>query len=137
MQQGNLYKNYHNTHVQTADQRKLIIMLFDGMIRFLNKGKIDISARDFENAHQNIQRARDIVSELLATLRPEKAGDLGENLKRLYTYSFNRLVEANLKKDTEMIDEVIHIMSNIREGWKMMKPEVKKNPFGKKVNVTL
>ncbi len=117
MPQQNPYSAYQKTEVQTADQRQLIVMLYDGAIRFLKKAVIKIDAQDFEGAHNYLVRARDVVSELLSTLKPEKGGDLGENLKRIYVYIFNRLVEANLMKDPKMVAEVIQLLNTLRDGW--------------------
>ena len=125
MQQRSPYTVYHNTNVQTADQKTLILMLYDGLIRFLQKSIVKIEAREVEAAHNYLVRSREIVAELLATLRPEKAGDVGENLKRLYVYAFNRIVEANLRKDPEMVREVIRIVTTLREGWANVKPAAK------------
>jgi flagellar protein FliS len=121
MQQRSPYSVYHNTNVQTADQKALILMMYDGLLRFLQKSIVKIEAREIEAAHNYLVRSREIVAELLATLRPEKAGDVGENLKRLYVYTFNRIVEANLRKDPEMVREVIRIVSTLREGWATIK----------------
>lgn len=117
MPQAHPYQAYQTTNVQTADQASLIIMLYDGAIRFLKKARGKIYTGDIEGAHNYIVRARQIVSELLSTLRPEKAGAIGANLKRIYVYAHNRLVEANLMKDAEIVDEVIQILSVLREGW--------------------
>ena len=122
MQQQSRYTAYKNTSVQTADQRTLILMLYDGLLRFLQKSIVKMEAREIEAAHNYLVRSREIVAELLATLRPEKAGDIGNNLKRLYVYAFNKIVEANLRKDPEMVREVIKIVSTLREGWVNMKP---------------
>jgi len=125
MQQRSPYSVYANTNVQTADQKTLIVMMYDGLIRFLNKAIVKIEAREIEAAHNYLVRSREIVAELLATLRPEKAGEVGENLKRLYVYTFNRIVEANLYKDPQMVREVIRIVSTLRDGWAGLKPAVK------------
>lgn len=125
MQQRSPYTAYQSTNVHTADQKTLILMLYDGLIRFLNKAIVKIEAREIEAAHNYLVRSREIVAELLATLRPEKAGEVGENLKRLYVYAFNRIVEANLRKDPEMVREVIRIASTLREGWAAIKPASK------------
>ena len=117
MQQPSRYTAYRNTSIQTADQRTLILMLYDGLLRFLQKSIVKMEARDVEAAHNYLVRSREIVAELLATLRPEKAGAIGANLKRLYVYAFHRIVEANLRKDPEIVREVIKIVSTLREGW--------------------
>ncbi|MCZ6473569.1 MAG: flagellar export chaperone FliS [SAR324 cluster bacterium] len=117
MPQAHPYQAYETTNVQTADQARLIIMLYDGAIRFLKKGRGKIYTGDVEGAHNYLVRSREIVSELLSTLRPEKAGEIGANLKQIYLYVYNRIVEANLMKDAAAVDEVIEIMSVLREGW--------------------
>ena len=121
MPQAHPYQNYQTAEVQTADQRRLIVMLYDGAIRFLKKADAKIEARDFEGAHNYLVRSREIVAELLASLRPEIAGKVGMNLKRLYVYVFNRIVEANLLKDQAMLAEVIGILTTLREGWENIK----------------
>jgi len=121
MPQSHPFQSYQRTNVHTADQRTLIIMLYDGLIRFLRKARQKIEANDVEGAHNYLVRSREVVSELLATLKPEKGGEIGQNLQRLYSYAFNRIVEANLYKDGQMVEEVIRIMSTLREGWASMK----------------
>ena len=121
MQQRSPYTAYASTNVQTADQKTLILMLYDGLTRFLQKAIVKIESKEIEAAHNYLVRSREIVAELLATLRPEKAGDVGENLKRLYVYTFNRIVEANLRKDPEMVREAIKIVTTLREGWANVK----------------
>lgn len=122
MPQANPYSAYERTNVETADQRQLILMLYDGAIRFMSKAAARIESNDIEAAHNYLVRSREIVSELLATLKPEKAGEVGTNLQRLYVYVFNRLVHANLTKDLEAVRECIHLMTTLREGWARLKP---------------
>lgn len=139
MPQSHPYQNYQVTEVQTADQRQLIIMLYDGAIRFLKKAVLKIETQDYEGAHNYLVRSRDVVSELLSTLKPEKAGEVGENLKRIYVYLFNRLVEANLMKDPKIIAEVVRILSTLREAWASVKPaqQSEEQTINQKVNMRL
>lgn len=139
MPQSHPYQSYQVTEVQTADQRQLIIMLYDGAIRFLKKAVIKIETQDYEGAHNYLVRSRDVVSELLSTLKPEKAGEVGENLKRIYVYLFNRLVEANLMKDPKIIAEVVRILSTLREAWAAAKPaqHSEEQTINQKVNMRL
>lgn len=131
MQRQSRYSAYSNTGIQTADQKTLILMLYDGLLRFLHKSIVKMEAKEIEAAHNYLVRSREIVAELLATLRPEKAGEIGHNLKRLYVYAFNRIVEANLRKDPEMVREVIKIVSTLREGWLNLKPAAARNEGAK------
>jgi flagellar protein FliS len=121
MPQAHPFATYQRTNVNTADQRTLIVMLYDGLLRFLRKAQQKIEAKDIEGAHNYLVRSREIVAELISTLRPEKGGEIGENLKRLYAFAFDKIVEANLYKDTAMVDEVIRVMTILREGWISMK----------------
>ena len=98
----NSYKAYSKTDVNTSDQLTLIIMLYDGLLRFLKKAIVKIEENDVEAAHNYFVRSKDIVNELLSTLHAEKGGDIGNNLRELYLYMFRRIVEANLKKDIEI-----------------------------------
>lgn len=127
MATGTPYKAYEKTNVHTADQRQMILMLYDGSIRFMRKAVLKIEENDIESAHNYLIRARNIISELLATLKPEKAGELGANLRQLYIYMFNRLVQANLSKDKQGVEEVIKLMSTLREGWAGIKQARKQN----------
>ncbi|MCH8076709.1 MAG: flagellar export chaperone FliS, partial [SAR324 cluster bacterium] len=118
----------------------MILMLYDGSIRFMRKAGKKIEENDIESAHNFLIRARNIISELLATLKPEKAGEMGANLRQLYIYMFNRLVQANLAKDKEGVDEVIKLMSTLREGWAGIKQARKQDPengeaLSKRVNL--
>ncbi|MBF0279254.1 MAG: flagellar export chaperone FliS [SAR324 cluster bacterium] len=119
----NSYQAYYKTNVQTADQLSLIIMLYDGLIRFMKKAIVKIEQGEVEEAHNYLVRAKEIISELVSTLKVEAGGEIANNLKDLYLYSFKKIVEANLKKDPEMIKEVIQVMDNLRQGWVQMKAE--------------
>ena len=133
MATGTPYKAYEKANVHTADQRQMILMLYDGSIRFMRKAVNKIEAADIESAPNFLIRARNIIPELLATLKPEKAGEMGANLRQLYIYMFNRLVQANLAKDKEGVEEVIKLMSTLREGWAGVKQARKQNPAGEEV----
>ena len=140
MPQGSPYGAYERTKVETADQRQLILMLYDAAIRFMRKGSARIESGDIEAAHNYLVRSREIVAELLATLKPEKAGEVGQNLQRLYVYIFNRLVEANLTKDAEKVAECLNLMTTLREGWAQIKPAAPQrtdapSPESRRVNV--
>ena len=107
------YKAYSKTDVNTSDQLTLIIMLYDGLLRFLKKAMVKIEENDVEAAHNYFVRSKDIVNELLSTLHAEKGGDIGNNLRELYLYMFRRIVEANLKKDIEITKDVYQVAKKI------------------------
>lgn len=118
MAQGRPYQAYQNTQVQTSNQKQLIVMLFDGMNRFMNKAIRAIREDDIEVAHSNLHRTGQILLELLSTLREDKGGEIAANLKKIYVYCYERIVIANLQKDIGVIEDVQSILNNLAVGWK-------------------
>ena len=117
MAQGKPYQAYQNTSVATANQKKLIVMLYDGVNRFLSQAIRSIEANNPEAAHNQLMKGSKIIMELLTTLREETGGEVTQNLKQLYVYCYENLVLANLTKDIEKVRSVQRIMNNLREGW--------------------
>lgn len=105
---------YFQTGVTTTGQGDILLMLYDGAIKFMNQAKERLDANDMAGKGNNITKALQILDELSGTLDMEKGGELSENLRNLYIFCTNRLVMANIKKSTEMIDEVIKIITGLR-----------------------
>jgi len=110
-------KQYQQTDVQTASPEKLLIMLYDGAIQFLNKAKIGIANDNIEESHNNILGAQRIISEFMNTLDLEIGGEVARNLYKLYEYLHYRLVQANIKKDVDMVDEVLTHLKDLKLTW--------------------
>lgn len=118
MAQARPYQAYQKTGVNTSNQKQLIIMLFDGMNKFMNQSIRAIEEEDFETAHAGLHKTGKIIMELMSTLKEEKGGEIAANLKKLYVYCYEQIVVANLKKDTAMVREVQGILGTIGEGFK-------------------
>lgn len=112
---------YQKAQVQTNDQRKLILMLYDGAIRFLGTAVDKLNAGDLYGCHTNLIRGKSIIAELLSSLNLEQGGDIAKNLQHLYSYMFNELIDANLNKDAARINHVIHLLRELRVGWQSIK----------------
>lgn len=108
---------YLKTQVETASKEQLVVMLFDGIIRFTEQARKAIEEKAIEASHNALMRAQAIVMELIVTVDKDKGGDVAKNLMALHAYSFNCLVQCNLHKDVSKIDEVQKIYRNLREGW--------------------
>ncbi|KAF5035717.1 Flagellar secretion chaperone FliS [anaerobic digester metagenome] len=108
---------YMQTHVTTTTPGHLVVMLYDGAITFLEQAKQEIAANNFAKKGILISQALDIIAELDGSLNNEKGGELAQNLHRLYMYCNTRLLRANLKMDTAIIDEVIGILSSFRSAF--------------------
>ena len=108
---------YFETQVTTTSQGQVLIMLYDGAIKFLNLAKERIDAKDFAGKGKLISSAIDVINELANSLNAEKGGDLASNLNQLYFYCNKRLFMANARMNKGPIDEVIKILSGIRSAY--------------------
>ncbi|BAS28791.1 flagellar export chaperone FliS [Limnochorda pilosa] len=111
------YQAYRRTQIETAPPEQLILMLYDGAIRFGRSARRAIEVGDRQKAHHDLTRAQDVISELIGSLDMAAGGEIAANLHELYRYLYQRLVQANVGKKVEPIDEVIHLVSELREGW--------------------
>jgi len=118
MAQGRPYQAYQKSSVATSNQKQLVVMLFDGMHRFMSQAITAIEDMDFEATHVNLHKTGKILMELLSTLNVEKGGEIAQNLKNIYLFSYEQIVLANLKKDAQMVRDVQGILNNLREGFK-------------------
>jgi flagellar protein FliS len=108
---------YKDTEIQTADQGKLIVMLYDGAIRFLNIAIENMTPTRYDVVNTNIIKAQDIVTELMLSLNMDQGGEIARNLFNIYAYIKKRLLEGNIAKDAEILKEVISHLSGLRSAW--------------------
>lgn len=125
---GQYTQAYQKAQVNTVDQRKLIVMLYDGAIRFLTAAMEKLNAGDSFEAHNNLIKGKSIIAELLASLNMEQGGEIAKNLQRLYSYMFNELIDANLNKDGKRIEHVLHLLRELRVGWQGIKSQADAKP---------
>ncbi len=117
----NAHQEYQINQVETADPRQLVVMLYDGAIRFLEKGAEFLDDfKTYDKANQNLLRAQDIITELMVSLDMDKGGEIAENLLSLYTFMKKKLLEANMKKEKEGVIDVIKLLEDLRSAWKEM-----------------
>lgn len=124
MNPKNPWQSYRQVATRTASPGQLILMLYDGAIRFLEQAKAGFQLEDpveFNTTiNNNILRAQDIIRELDYSLNAEQGGDLAVELHRLYDYFDRVLLEANLRKDVRGINEVIQRTTVLRDAWAVM-----------------
>lgn len=114
----NLYlKQYQKNEVETATPERILILLYDGAINFLNKAKIAFEQDDIQQIHNNIMACEKIILEFMNTLNMKEGGELAKNLYRLYDYLYNTLVQANVEKDVEKVNEVLKHLKSLRDTW--------------------
>lgn len=110
----NAVQAYKNASVQTTPA-KLLIMLYDGLIRALELAKTSIEQNDIQETNHQLKKAQDIVRELHASLKMEY--EISKPLASLYDYFYRRLVEANVQKDSQPIVEILPMIEGLRESW--------------------
>ena len=108
---------YFETQVTTTSQGQVLIMLYDGAIKFLNQAKELMAVKDYAGKGKLISSAIDVINELASSLNAEKGGDLATNLSQLYFYCNKQLFMANSRMDPAIIDEVIKILTGIRSAY--------------------
>ena len=111
------YKNYIRQEVEGATKGKLILLLYDGAIKFMRISMKAIDEKDIPTAHKNIMKAQNIIYELMSSLNMD-AGDISKNLMRLYDFMIWQLIEANKEKNKDKVESVVQLMSNLREAWR-------------------
>ncbi len=116
---------YLRTKVLTASREELRLMLLDGAIKFASQGREGLSAKNYEASYNGISQCRNIVLELLTTIKPEFDPELCERVKAIYTFLYTELVEASLQKSVAKLDGVIKILQYERETWAMLMDKVR------------
>jgi len=109
---------YQNTAVTTQSKGRLIVMLYEGAVKFCKLAIKEIEAQNWDEKGEYIDKAREIIFELNSVLDMDAGGEIAMNLRRLYCFMDRRLSEANTKKDPERIREVIKLLEELNEGWK-------------------
>lgn len=116
MTNHNAFAAYNNSKIMTASPAELTLMLYEGAIKFCNIAIIAIEKNDIEKAHNNIVKVENIISEFQATLNHKYP--VAEDFDNVYRYLQERLLQANIKKDKEILEEVLGHLRTMRDTWK-------------------
>ena len=115
---NNLVNKYNQLNLNVENPAKLILMLYEGALRFANFAKKAIKDGNIEEKVKYINKTADIFVELINSLDFEKGGQIAYYLNGLYAYQIELLTKANLENNTEYIDQVIHVIKELIEAWK-------------------
>ena len=110
------YSTYQNNKIMTASPAELTLMLYEGAIKFCNIAIMGIEQNDIEKAHINIEKVERIIEEFRATL--DFKYQVANDFEEVYKYLYDRLVQANLKKDKEILEEVLKHLRTMHDTWK-------------------
>jgi flagellar protein FliS len=108
---------YLQTEVQSRTPIELVVMLYDGALRFIADAREGIVQRDIARRGRAVSRAMAIISELQSSLDLEQGGDIAVSLDSLYVYVRDRLVDASIKQDVKPLDDAARVLRNLRDGW--------------------
>lgn len=112
------YVQYNNSKIMTASPAELTLMLYDGAIKFCNIAIVAVEQKDIEKAHNNIVKTERIIDYFRQTLDMNYA--VAQDFERVYSYLGKRLTQANIKKDTEILEEVNQHLHTMRDTWKQV-----------------
>jgi flagellar protein FliS len=124
-------RQYQRTQAETARPTQLVVMLYDGAIRFLVLAKEGMKQKNIEIRHVNLVKAQNIIMELMSSLNREQGGEISVNLHRIYQFMLEQLVEANIYDREMPINSVLQMLRDLRESWaEVDRIEQKKNASG-------
>ncbi|WDH82235.1 flagellar export chaperone FliS [Paenibacillus urinalis] len=109
------YEKYRQSSVQTSNPAQLVIMLYDGAIRFIRASMKGLEEKDLEQVNTNLGKAQTIISELMSTLNQDF--EVSKSLYSLYEYMNHLLVQANIKKSLEPAQEALDMLTDLRDTW--------------------
>ena len=112
------HKQYNSVHVSTVDRGRLLLMLYDGCIKFLKHAKDGLEKQDIPKFARFLSKAQAIISELMLTLDFEKGGDVAKDLDRLYDFMLFYLTEANLEKSPAKVERTIELVEIIANAYR-------------------
>lgn len=113
----NAAQKYKQTSVQSASKEKILLMLYEGCIRFIKQAIVAIEKKDIADRGMNIGRAYDIINELNNTLNHEVGGEIAANLEQLYMFVSEQLTKANATGDKKPLEESLKVLETLYSGW--------------------
>ena len=112
---ANAYQQYQYNSIMSASPERLMLMLFEGAIKFVKLARKAIEEKDIEGANHNLTKAQDIIAELDRSL--DMSYDISENLADIYDFLYRKLVDANIKKDIQALDVVESMLVELKSTW--------------------
>ena len=120
MQQPATINPYLRNQVLSASPEQLRLMLYDGALRFMRSGRKGLAEKNYDVSYTNLSKAQKIALELSSSLKHDQMPELCEKLSALYTYIYRLLIDANMQRQPETVDEAIKLLEFERETWVLM-----------------
>ena len=131
MAMNNPYSQYKQNSITTATPEELTLKLYNGVIKFMKIAKMNMEEKKVQDCNNNLMRCQDIIDELNMTLNMDY--EISTQLRNLYNFVKEQLIEANIQKDTKILDGIIPIMEDMRDTWKEAMEVAKKEKISPQV----
>lgn len=118
------FQAYQKNKYSTASPHKLILLLYEAAIKHIVHAQQAIQDQQMFTAHRSILKAQEIVSELIACLNEDRGGEVAVNMKNLYLYVIDCLVQANLRKQTDPLTQALDVLQPLKSAWEQIGKEV-------------
>ncbi|MGG4394225.1 flagellar export chaperone FliS [Paenibacillus thiaminolyticus] len=118
------YQAYQKNKYETASPHKLILMLYYGALKYTNQAETALAEGNPLSAHQHILKVQDIIYELIACLNEREGGEVAQNLKNLYLYVIDQLVQANIQKSAQPLREAKAVIQSVKDAWETIGKDV-------------
>lgn len=123
---ANPYQKYKQTSITSAPREQILLMLYEGAIKFTKLAIVAAEQKKIAERGQNLMRAYDIIMELQISLDHKVGGDLSRQLDQLYTYVLDQYTKTNLTGEVEPLKAALKVIENLYEGWKVAVEKFKK-----------
>ncbi|MGN8648390.1 flagellar export chaperone FliS [Gracilibacillus sp. HCP3S3_G5_1] len=127
------YQAYQNNSVNTASPGELTLMLYNGCLKFLKQARQAIEVKDHQRKNEMIQKAQNIIRELMVTLDQE--APIAKQMMPLYDFVYHALTQANIKNDLDQLEQAREIIENFRDTWKEVIKKERIRQHGQGVNI--
>ncbi|MCM3740221.1 flagellar export chaperone FliS [Oceanobacillus luteolus] len=127
------YQTYKNNSVNTASGGELTLMLYNGCIKFIKQAMKDVEDNNYEAKNRNIQKAQNIIRELLITLDPKV--EISKQFQPLYEFMLSELTAANIENSREKLENVLELVTEFRDTWKQVLLQHRKQKFSQRPSI--
>jgi flagellar protein FliS len=111
------YSTYKSTQIETASKEKILLMLYEGLIKYVRQAKNALENDKSQMAHDKLLQSQEIVTELISTLDMDVGGEIAEELYSLYDYMLHNLIQANVENDPSRLEDILPVIEELNEAW--------------------